>query len=180
MGRKTIITKDREQRKLTVERVVSIPLKLSWQGWTKPEHIERWWGPKNWNATVYEMDVRPGGVWRYRLAPDATGEGKEAFCKATYSEVAELSKLVYTDTFTDQDWNPVAGSDMLTSVTFEAVKDGTRLSIITHFASEEQLEAAEGMGMVEGYADTLERFENEISLYIKDNKRRDDHELRDV
>ena len=46
MGRKTTITKDREQRRLTVERVVSIPLKLSWQGWTKPEHIERWWGQK--------------------------------------------------------------------------------------------------------------------------------------
>ncbi|MCT1399902.1 ATPase [Paenibacillus sp. LC231] len=167
MGRKTIVTKDREQRKLIVERVVSIPLKLSWQGWTKPEHIERWWGPKNWSATVYEMDVRPGGVWRYKLAPDAVGEGEEAFCKATYSEVVELSRLVFTDTFTDQNWNSVAGSDMLTSVAFEEDGDGTRLSIITHFASAKELEAAEVMGMVEGYTDTLERFEDEISLYIK-------------
>ncbi|MGG4095661.1 SRPBCC family protein [Paenibacillus lautus] len=166
MGRKTIVKKDREQRKLTVERIVTIPLKLSWQGWTKPEHIERWWGPRNWNATVYEMDVRPGGVWRYRLAPDKAGEGEEAFCKATYSEVTELSRLVYTDTFTDPNWNSVAGSDMLTSVTFEEAGEGTRLCIITHFASAEELEAAEGMGMVEGYTDTLERFENEISLYI--------------
>ncbi|MGG3309726.1 SRPBCC domain-containing protein [Paenibacillus lautus] len=166
MGRTTIVKKDREQRKLTVERIVTIPLKLSWQGWTKPEHIERWWGPRNWNATVYEMDVRPGGVWRYRLAPDKAGEGEEAFCKATYSEVMELSRLVYTDTFTDPNWNPVAGSDMLTSVTFEEAGEGTRLCIITHFASAEELEAAEGMGMVEGYTDTLERFENEISLYI--------------
>ncbi|MGG3508961.1 SRPBCC domain-containing protein [Paenibacillus lautus] len=166
MGRTTIVKKDRGQRKLTVERIVTIPLKLSWQGWTKPEHIERWWGPRNWNATVYEMDVRPGGVWRYRLAPDKAGEGEEAFCKATYSEVTELSRLVYTDTFTDPNWNPVAGSDMLTSVTFEEAGEGTRLCIITHFASAEELEAAEGMGMVEGYTDTLERFENEISLYI--------------
>ncbi|GIO99188.1 activator of HSP90 ATPase [Paenibacillus lautus] len=166
MSRKTTITKDREQRRLTVERVVSIPLKLSWQGWTKPEHIERWWGPRNWNATVYEMDVRPGGLWRYRLAPDKAGEGEEAFCKATYSEVTELSRLIFTDTFTDPNWNPVAGSDMLTSVTFEEAGEGTRLCIITHFASAEELEAAEGMGMVEGYTDTLERFENEISLYI--------------
>ncbi|MGG4340688.1 SRPBCC family protein [Paenibacillus lautus] len=167
MSRKTTIIKDREQRRLTVERVVSIPLKLSWQGWTKPEHIERWWGPRNWNATVYEMDVRPGGVWRYRLAPDAAEEGEEAFCKATYSEVAELSRLVYTDTFTDSNWNLVADSDMLTSVTFEEAGEGTRLCIITHFASTEQLEAAEGMGMVEGYTETLERFEDEIRLYIK-------------
>ena len=82
-------------------------------------------------------------------------------------EVVELSRLVFTDTFTDQNWNSVAGGDMLTSVAFEEDGDGTRLSIITHFASAKELEAAEVMGMVEGYTDTLERFEDEISLYIK-------------
>lgn len=166
MSRKTRITKDREQRILTVERVVAIPLKLSWQGWTRPEHIERWWGPKNWIAKVYEMDVRPGGTWRYRLTPEMAGKGEEAFCKATYSEVLDFSKLVYNDTFTDHDWNSVEGSDMLTSVTFDADGEGTRLCIITQFASAEELDAAEATGMVEGYMDTLERFEHEVGLYI--------------
>lgn len=166
MRRKTKVTKDREQRKLTVERIVSIPLRASWEGWTKPEHIERWWGPKNWNATVYEMDVKPGGVWRYRLAPDAEGEGDTAFCKATYLEVMEYSRLVYNDTFTDSQWSPVESSDMLTAVTFQEAREGTKLCIITTFASTEELDAAEAMGMVEGYCDTLERFEHECDTYL--------------
>lgn len=166
MGRKTTITKDREQRKLTVERIVSVPLKLSWEGWTKPEHIERWWGPRNWTATVYEMDVRPGGAWRYRLAPDTAGEGDTAFCKAIYTEVVEWSRLVYNDTFTDSQWNPVEGSDMLTSITFDEARGGTKLSIITQFASADDLDAAEPMGMVEGYQETLERFENQMQYIL--------------
>ena len=114
-------------------------------------------GPKNWSATVYEMDVRPGGVWRYRLAPDKAGEGEEAFCKAIYSEVVELSRLVFTDTFTDQNWNSVAGDDMLTSVAFEEDGDGTRLSIITHFASAKELEVGShgNGGRIHGYAGTV-------------------------
>ena len=61
---KTRIHKNRDTRELIVERVVALPPKLAWEGWTKPEHIVRWWGPKLWTSTVYEMDVRPGGVWR--------------------------------------------------------------------------------------------------------------------
>ncbi|WP_255246820.1 SRPBCC domain-containing protein [Paenibacillus chitinolyticus] len=97
MRRKTIIRKNRERRELTVERTVAIPTKLAWEGWTQPEHITRWWGPKNWTTTVYEMDVRPGGVWRYSLKSD-DNSGEEAYCRAVYEEVEAPRKLVYTET----------------------------------------------------------------------------------
>ncbi|TVX92438.1 SRPBCC domain-containing protein [Paenibacillus agilis] len=157
MNRKTTTIKNYERRELIVERIVAIPRTLAWQGWTKPVHIVRWWGPRNWTTTVYEMDVRPGGVWRYQLAAD-DGTNK-VLCQAVYREVVEPSKLVYVDSMSDENWNVMNGSDMLTAVTFSDTVQGTKVSITTHFTSVEQLEGAEAMGMIEGYTDTLERLE---------------------
>ncbi|WP_339206080.1 alpha/beta fold hydrolase [Paenibacillus sp. FSL K6-3182] len=158
MRSKTKIHKNRELRELTIERILALPPKLAWEGWTKPEHITRWWGPKLWTTTVFEMDVRPGGIWRYSLKSDDI-IGEEAFCKAVYQEVTEPFTLVYTDSFTDKDWNVVENSEMLTTVQFEQTTNGTKLSIVTRFASAEELENAEAMGMIEGFNDAFDRLE---------------------
>lgn len=100
LRKKTKIYRDHERRELTVERTVAVPPSLAWEGWTKPEHIARWWGPKLWTATVYEMDLKPSGVWRYSLGAN-DNNGEEVFCKAVYQEVSAPSRLVYIDTFAD-------------------------------------------------------------------------------
>ncbi|MEH7237775.1 SRPBCC domain-containing protein [Bacillus sp. JJ1562] len=105
MRNKTKIYKDNVRRELTVERTVAIPPNLAWEGRTKPEHIARWQGPKKWTSTVYEMNVRPNGVWRYNLRPNI-GDGEEAYCRAVYQEVMEPSRLVYIDSFNDENHLP--------------------------------------------------------------------------
>ncbi|KYD02702.1 SRPBCC domain-containing protein [Heyndrickxia sporothermodurans] len=158
MSRKVEIFKDHVRRELTIERTVAIPLIYAWEGWTKPEHITRWWGPKYWTATVYEMDVRPGGIWRYSLRP-VNGDVQEAYCKAVYQEVVETLRLVYIDNFTDKNWTLVENSEMYTTVTFEEVMDGSKLRIITRFNSIEELNKADEMGMVQGFTDAFNRLE---------------------
>ncbi|MEK5175796.1 SRPBCC domain-containing protein [Heyndrickxia sp. FSL W8-0496] len=158
MSKKTKIFKDQVRRELTIERIVAIPIKYAWEGWTKPEHISRWWGQKYWTSTVYEMDVRPGGVWRYQLCPDY-GDGEEVYCRAVYQEVIEQLKLVYIDSFTDKNWNIVENSEMYTIVTFEEVIDGSKLRIITRFNSITELNNAEEMGMIQGFIDAFNRLE---------------------
>ncbi|MBP1996239.1 alpha/beta fold hydrolase [Paenibacillus eucommiae] len=165
MRSKTKIHKNRDLRELTIERIVALPPKLAWEGWTKPEHIARWWGPKLWTTTVYEMDVRPSGVWCYSLKSD-DNSGEEAFCKAVYQEVNEPSTLVYTDSFADKDWNVVENSEMLTTVLFEEATSGTKLSIVTRFSSAEALDNAETMGMVEGFTDAFDRLEVYLEALI--------------
>ena len=159
MRRKTKIYKDKVRRELTIERTVAIPPKLAWEGWTKQEHIARWWGPKYWTSTVYEMDVKPGGVWRYSLRPN-NGEEEEAYCRAVYQEIIEPIRLVYIDSFTDKNWNVSENSTMYTIVTFDEVKKGSKLRIITRFSSVEDLNNAEDKGMVKGFTDAFDRFED--------------------
>lgn len=155
---KTKIIKNRAKRELIVERNVAFSRQLAWDGWTLPEHIEHWWGPRHWTATVYEMDVRPEGVWRYRLSPN-DGKGEETFCKAIYNQVIKRSKLVYTDSFTNHDWHVVEGSEMYTSVTFKDFNGGTKLTITTQFANVEDLEGNTAMNMIEGFKDAIDRLE---------------------
>jgi len=169
MKRKTTIRKNRERRELTVERNVAMPAQLAWEGWTEPKHITKWWGPKCWTTTVYEMDVRPGGVWRYSLkAVDNSGE--EAYCRAVYEEVEAPRKLVYTDTFADSEWNVVSDSQMYTTVLFEEKSEGTRISIVTRFATNEQLDNAEAMGMIEGFTDAYDRLEEYLETLMGGNE----------
>lgn len=168
MKRKTTIHKNRECRELTVERNVAMPVRLAWEGWTEPKHITKWWGPKGWATTVYEMDVRPGGVWRYSLKAD-DNSGEAAHCRATYVEVEAPDRLVYVDTFADTDWNIVSDSEMYTTVLFEEKNGGTQITIVTRFATSEQLDNAEAMGMIEGFTDAYDRLEEYLETLLGGN-----------
>lgn len=114
---------------------------------------------------MYEMDVRPGGVWRYSLQAD-DNSGEAAYCRATYEVVEAPGKLVYIDTFADNDWNIVSDSEMYTTVLFEEKSGGTRISIVTRFATNEQLDNADAMGMIEGFTDAYDRLEEYLETLM--------------
>ncbi len=56
---------------LVFERTFRAPREQVWRAFMEPELIPHWWGPNGTSTTVAEMDVRPGGRWRYiSHAPD--------------------------------------------------------------------------------------------------------------
>ena len=143
------------------------PRELVWEGWTRPEHIARWWGPKGWTTTVYAMDVRPGGVWHYCMRPD-DGEGDEVWGRAVYHEVVKPSYLTYTEGFSNADGNAVDTSQQAVTVEFLEIEHTmTKLIIRTQFSSMAELDAAQEMGMVEGFAMALDRLEE--LMFMKEN-----------
>src|ERR687885_2897957 len=50
---------------IRVERVFDAPRAHVFKVWTDPQLIPEWWGD---GTVVEEMDVRPGGIYRYRTA----------------------------------------------------------------------------------------------------------------
>ena len=132
---------------------------LVWEGWTKPEHIARWWGPKGWRTTVYEMDVRPGGVWHFCMKPD-DGEGDEVWARAIYHEVVRPSYITYIEGLSNADGHAVDSSQQTVTVEFLELEHAmTRLIIRMQFTTIAELDAMEAMGMVEGFAEALDRLE---------------------
>ena len=50
---------------IRVERIFDAPRTHVYPVWTDPELIPEWWGD---GTVVEEMDVRPGGTYRFRTA----------------------------------------------------------------------------------------------------------------
>lgn len=59
---------------IRIERIFNAPRTRVYSVWTDPELIPEWWGE---GTVVEEMDVRPGGRYRFRT-PHGVVEGAKA------------------------------------------------------------------------------------------------------
>ena len=100
------------ERSLVFHRRFRAPRELVFRAWTEGHQIVQWWGPDGFTTTTREMDVRPGGVWRFILhGPDGTDYPN----RIVYQEIAPPERLVYKHEGEDGD-EPV---DFTVDVTFE-------------------------------------------------------------
>jgi NADPH2:quinone reductase len=90
---------------LMITRVLDAPRNLVFKTWTEPERIKRWWSPKDFTCTVSEVDLRPGGKY---LNCMRSPEGKNYWSQGVYREIVEPERIVCTDTFADENGNPVS------------------------------------------------------------------------
>lgn len=147
---------DEQTNTLTIARRYRAAVGRVWAAWTEPDAVARWWGPHGWTTTVEHMDVRPGGQWRFSLAPD-DGSADPVHAVVTYRDVAPLERLVYLDQFADADDDGV-----VTDVTFTPDGDGTRVSIAAVFPDADALRRAVAAGMAEGYQEALTRLDTHL------------------
>jgi uncharacterized protein YndB with AHSA1/START domain len=126
-----------EENELVITRIFDAPRDLVWKAWTDPEHCMKWWGPKNFTAPVCRMDLRVGGKYLNCMrGPD----GKEYWSTGIYKEIVKPEKLVFTDSFADENGNVVPAShynmpgkfplEMVVSVTFEELDGKTKMTLV--------------------------------------------------
>ena len=124
-----------EGDELIFERVFDAPRDLVWKVLTDPERVTNWWGPHGYTTTVEEMDVRPGGRWRWI---NHTTGGEHAPFKGEYLEVVPPERIVQTQVF------DVPGFDDRAAVNTMVLEDlggRTRLTARSRFPSVEALRA---------------------------------------
>ena len=79
-------------RSIVVTRVFDAPRDLVFKAWIDPAHIAVWWGPNGFTTTIHQMDVRPGGVWRFIMhGPD----GVDYPNRIVYTEILPPERLAY-------------------------------------------------------------------------------------
>lgn len=144
---RTSPTADRE---IVITRVFDAPRELVFDAWTDAEHVGAWWGPKGFTTTTHEIDVRPGGVWRFIMhGPD----GVDYPNKIVYREIERPERLVYDH---GDDGQP---SYFRVTVTFAEEKAKTRLTMRSLFATAaERDEVVTKYHAIEGGNQTLDRF----------------------
>ena len=138
---------------LVFERTFDAPLERVWKAFTDPEIVPRWWGPKDTTTIVAEMDVRPGGTWRYISSAlhrdDVTFYGE-------YTEITPPTGFKWTFMFDVEGVGPQGGPE---TFTFEEVDGKTKVTSIGHMGSPEIIEGALATGMVGGAIETWDRLE---------------------
>ncbi|MEU7874017.1 SRPBCC domain-containing protein [Dactylosporangium sp. NPDC049140] len=125
-----------------VTRVVAAPPELVFDVYTSPRHLPHWMlGPPGWTMPVCEIDLRPGGPFRYVWR---TGAGEELTISGTFEEIERPGRLVSTEAW--------SGGWATTRNTLTFTDLGGRTRITTHIAypSAEARDNALHSGMREG------------------------------
>jgi uncharacterized protein YndB with AHSA1/START domain len=112
---------------IRVERVFDAPREHVFSVWTNPELIPEWWGD---GTVVEEMDVRPGGGYRFR-----TNYG---VVEGEFREVDPPERLVQTF------------QNHLQTLEFEDLGEQTKLTQTMRFDSTEQRDTTMQYGVEEG------------------------------
>jgi uncharacterized protein YndB with AHSA1/START domain len=136
---------------LVFERTFDAPRDQVWKAFTDPEIVPRWWGPHGTTTTVVEMDVRPGGAWRY--VSSAQDRDDVAFF-GEYLEIDPPKGFKWTFLFDVDGMGPQGGPE---TFTFEDLGGKTRVISVGHMGSTEAIDGALATGMVGGALETWDR-----------------------
>lgn len=124
-------------REIVTTRIFDAPRELVFDAWTNPAHVGHWWGPNGFSTTTQQMDVRPGGVWKYTMhGPDGANYPNST----VYKEVVRPERLVYAQGGAREGGPAV---QFTSTVTFEDISENgrprTRLTMRAVFPSVEAL-----------------------------------------
>ena len=142
-------------REFVISRVINAPRELVFKVWTDPQHVAKWWGPKGFTNTVHEMDVKPGGVWRFVMqGPDGVGYKN----KIVFIEIMPPARLVYSHGDDDGESEPFH-----VTVSFDEQGSKTALTMRALFPSVEEFEKVKTFGAVEGGNSSLDCLEEYLA-----------------
>ena len=136
---------------ILITREFDAPRHLVYRAWTTPELIRRWWSGQRGEVTSIEVDLRPGGTWRYVMIANG---GFEVAFRGEYQEIVPNERIVSTEIFEAM---PDAGA--LSTTTFEEKEARTRVSILVQHQNKEHRDAHIASGMEDGMQEAMDLLE---------------------
>ena len=139
------------EHEFAVEHTIHGPPERVFEAYTEPELLAQWWALPGQSLRVDEMDVRPGGEWRFT---HVLGEEEEMVMHGEYREIDPVTRLSYT-------FNMGEGTDeeILAIVDLEEVEAGTEITLTFRCASREQRDDMLSSGAAQGARAAMGRLE---------------------
>ncbi len=142
------------EREIVLTRVFDAPRSIVFDAMTKPEHLVHWFGPHGWKLSVCEVDLRPGGAWRWVLSrPGARDMGMSG----VYQEISPPERLVSTERFDDYP------GESLNTLTFVEQHGKTIYTNRILYASPEIRDAVIKSGMEIGARESFDRLAGHLA-----------------
>jgi uncharacterized protein YndB with AHSA1/START domain len=138
---------------LMVEREVRASPQTAWAAWTQPEHVSQWYAPAPGTISDCEIDLRPGGGFRFvPRSPD----GVENHVTCCYLEVRPFERLVWTDALLPG-YRPAAQGFFTAVMTLEPRGDFTLCTAVAMHRDEHDRDRHAEMGFYDGWGTVLDQ-----------------------
>jgi uncharacterized protein YndB with AHSA1/START domain len=136
-------------REIQITRVFDAPSLRVFDTWTSPRHLPHWMlGPEDWTMTVCEIDLRPGGTWRFGWRH---AKGTEMEMTGEYREIVPGKRLISTERW-GGNW-----PETLNMLVLSEENGKTTITETVLYPSQEARDAALATGMKEGVSLSFNR-----------------------
>jgi uncharacterized protein YndB with AHSA1/START domain len=137
---------------ILITREFDAPRHLVYRAWTTPELIKRWWSGDRGKVTVAEVDLRPGGTWRYVMIANG---GFEVAFHGEFREIVAAERIVSTEVY-----EGVPDAEAVSTVTFTEKDGRTVLSVLVQHRSQEDRDGHINSGMEGGMQEAYDHLEH--------------------
>lgn len=129
-----------------ISRLLDSPRERVFNVWTAPDHLARWFGPKDATLVTARMDLRPGGAFHFCMDVN----GQVIWGRWVFREVTAPERIVFVNSFSDEKGgltrhptNPSLPSELLATIEFAGEGDRTRITLrwVPFHATPEEIRA---------------------------------------
>jgi uncharacterized protein (TIGR03086 family) len=137
---------------ILITRRFDAPRALVWDCLTTPRHLLRWWGPSWCPLVACDIDLRPGGAWRYR---SRSADGTEFAWHGTYREIVADERIVSTEVF-----EGFPDAESLNTMTLTEADGVTTLQTLVVHWTKDNRDGHVNSGMEVGMQETMDRLDS--------------------
>ena len=130
---------DRQSHTIRLTRSFEAPRAEIFEAWTRPEHVACWWDPAGKPLAACEIDLRPGGSFKF-----VTEDHPDMPFAGAYREIAPPGRLVFE------------ALGATGRVILEEAYGGARMTVEIECHSADELDQYLKMGVDVGTAQTLD------------------------
>ena len=153
----TNVTKDIDQRTLTITAQFAAPVERVWALYADPRQLERVWGPPTHPATFMDHSLTVGGRSRYYMT------GPDGVKYAGWWEVTAVDEphsFAFDDGFSDEEHHALMDMPVSHNVyTFDSEDGGTKATFLSTFDTPEDLQKVLEMGVEEGATQAINQID---------------------
>ncbi|MDJ0948171.1 MAG: SRPBCC domain-containing protein [Alphaproteobacteria bacterium] len=132
---------------LRITRQMAAPREAVFAALTKPEALMKWFGPDGATTKVADVDLRPGGRYRFEMHGS---EGGIHSVGGVYREIDPPARLVFTWVW-EQTHLDLVGRETLVTIELVQRESGTELTLIHEGLRDAEHREQHGWGWNSGF-----------------------------
>lgn len=155
---------------LHITRTFNAPKKLVFEACTQKEHLAHWWGPAGYGLEIMNFELKPGGMFHYKMIPPSGDISYGAF---HFREITPFDILIFTTSFTDAQGNKTRAPflaefplEILNTWTFSEKDGKTTIEIKGVALAENEQESAVFMSIIENVTEGTNKTFDQLQDYM--------------